>query len=199
MIAMFLGFWFGNTKGKFDIGYTINGLLGGLVAITCPCYWVSPLGAILLGGIAGVVVYASVNLLEYFRIDDPIGAVPVHGACGIWGTISLGLFATGQFGATGPTGADNSAPVRGWFYGGDLSVFKAQLIGSATITVATFIVAFILMWIIQQLKHPYKLRVEQQAEIIGLDVFEHGTEAYNVEESGEGMSYVTSRSLVETP
>lgn len=196
IVAMLFSFWFGSTKGKFDLGYTINGFLGGLVAITCPCYWVSPLGAILLGSIAGIVVYASVNILEYFRIDDPIGAVPVHGMAGIWGTISLGFFATGQFGATGPTGADNSSPVRGIFYGGDASVLKAQLIGSATITIATFAIAFILMWVVQQLKHPWKLRVEQQAEIIGLDIYEHGTEAYS-EESENGTSFITSKNLVE--
>src|SRR5216684_2591711 len=84
----------------WDAGYTTNGFLAGLVAITCPCYWVSPTGAVLLGGIAGVLVIVGVDLLEYLRIDDPIGAVPVHGFCGIWGTLSLGLFASGQFGAT---------------------------------------------------------------------------------------------------
>jgi Amt family ammonium transporter len=67
-----------------------------MVAITCPCYRVSPTGAILLGGIAGVVVVAGVDLLEWLRIDDPIGAVPVHGICGIWGTLSLGFFACGK-------------------------------------------------------------------------------------------------------
>src|SRR5581483_4155067 len=87
---------------KWDVGYTVNGFLAGLVAITCPCYWVSPTGAIVLGGIAGVIVCLGVELLEWLRIDDPIGAVPVHGICGIWGTLSLGLFACGKYGATGP-------------------------------------------------------------------------------------------------
>jgi Amt family ammonium transporter len=68
----------------WDVSFTVNGFLAGLVAITCPCYWVSPTGAILLGGIAGVIVVMGVDLLEYLRIDDPIGAVPVHGICGIW-------------------------------------------------------------------------------------------------------------------
>ena len=81
---------------NWDISFTVNGFLAGLVAITCPCYWVSPTGSILLGGIAGVIVVGGVELLEYLRIDDPIGAVPVHGMCGIWGTLSLGLFASGQ-------------------------------------------------------------------------------------------------------
>ena len=98
---------------KWDVSFTVNGFLAGLVAITCPCYWVSPTGSILLGGIAGVVVVAGVELLEYLRIDDPIGAVPVHGMCGIWGTLSLGFFACGKYGATGPFAADNSAPLTG--------------------------------------------------------------------------------------
>src|SRR5205085_27469 len=114
------------------------------VAITCPCYWVSPTGAVLLGAVAGVVVVAGVNFLEWMRIDDPIGAVPVHGFAGIWGTLSLGLFACGQFGLSGPFAADNSAPLKGLFYGGGLTVLKAQLIGSATITLATFGTAMLL-------------------------------------------------------
>src|SRR2546426_1031340 len=103
---------------SWDVSFTVNGFLAGLVAITCPCYWVSPTGAILLGAVAGVVVVGGVELLEYLRIDDPIGAVPVHGICGIWGTLSLGLFACGKHGATGPLAADNSAPLTGLLYGG---------------------------------------------------------------------------------
>ena len=100
--AMFYAYMRSNT---WDVSYTVNGFLAGLVAITCPCYWVSPTGAVALGGIAGVIVVMGVELLEYLRIDDPIGAVPVHGICGIWGTLSLGLFAAGQYGSTGPFAA----------------------------------------------------------------------------------------------
>ncbi len=181
MAAMCVALWFGNTKGKFDMGYSVNGFLAGLVAITCPCYWVSPLGAILLGLVAGIVVYVGVNLLEWFRVDDPIGAVSVHGFAGIWGTLSLGLFATGQYGSSGPTGADNSATavVKGLFYGGGVDVLKAQFIGSFTITVATFVVAFAMMWVIRKLPHPWNLRVSAEGESgPGIDIFEHGIEAY---------------------
>jgi ammonium transporter, Amt family len=179
MTAMYMALWFGDTKGKFDLGYTVNGFLGGLVAITCPCYWVSPLGAVLLGAVAGIVVWLGVNMLEYLRVDDPIGAVAVHGFAGIWGTCSLGLFAAG-FGATGPTGADLSSPVKGLFYGGGIGVLKAQIIGSATITIATFVVTFIMMWLIKQLPHPYNLRVEASGETGpgGLDMHDHGSSAY---------------------
>ena len=69
----------------------MNGFLAGLVAITCPCYWVSPDRRHPAGGVAGVIVVLGVELLEWLRIDDPIGAVPVHGMCGIWGTLSLGF------------------------------------------------------------------------------------------------------------
>jgi Amt family ammonium transporter len=160
---------------KWDVSYTINGFLAGLVAITCPCYWVSPTGAILLGGIAGVVVYAGVELLEWLRIDDPIGAVPVHGMCGIWGTLSLGLFACGKYGATGPLTADNSAPLTGLFYGGGTQVLIAQVIGSLTITLCTFAAAFVLMYAVNALRI---LRVSEQGEVYGLDLHEHGISAY---------------------
>lgn len=180
MGAMMIAVMVGPTKGKFDIGYTINGFLAGLVAITCPCYWVSPLGSIILGFIAGLLVYVGINLLEWFRIDDPVGAVTVHGINGIWGTIALGLFASGEYGVTGPTGPDNSAPVKGLLYGGGPQVLVAQLIGSFIITAATFIVTFAMMWIIRKLPHPYNLRVESSGESMtgGIDVFEHGIEAY---------------------
>jgi Amt family ammonium transporter len=160
---------------NWDISFTVNGFLAGLVAITCPCYWVSPTGSILLGGIAGIIVVGGAELLEYLRIDDPIGAVPVHGMCGIWGTISLGLFASGQYGATGPFAADNSAPLKGLFYGGGTQVLVAQLIGSAIVTVATFTVAFVVMKAVNAIG---LLRVSREGELHGLDLHEHGISAY---------------------
>jgi len=160
---------------KWDISFTVNGFLAGLVAITCPCYWVSPTGAIVLGGIAGFIVVAGVELLEWLRIDDPIGAVPVHGICGIWGTLSLGLFAVGKYGATGPITPDNTAPLKGLFYGGGLTLLKAQFIGSATITVATFAVSMLVMYAVHAMG---LLRVSNEGELYGLDLHEHGISAY---------------------
>ncbi|NWJ50231.1 MAG: ammonium transporter [Bacteroidetes bacterium] len=181
LAAMLCALWLGPFKGKFDTGFTLNGMLAGLVAITAPCYWVSPLGSVILGAIAGVIVFGGVYLLEYLRIDDPVGAVSVHGFAGIWGTLSLGLFASGEYGATGPMGADNSAPVKGLFYGGGFDVLKAQAIGSFTITIATLIVSFIVMYAVMKLPYPFKLRVEPEGEIGhgGIDVWEHGAEAYH--------------------
>jgi Amt family ammonium transporter len=160
---------------KWDIGYTVNGFLAGLVAITCPCYWVSPTGSILLGGIAGFIVVAGVELLEYLRIDDPIGAWPVHGLCGVWGTLSLGLFAAGKYGATGPFAADNSAPLTGLFYGGGTQLLVAQAIGSAIVTVSTFTVALVVMYAVNAMGI---LRVDREGEMYGLDLHEHGISAY---------------------
>ena len=181
LAAMLCALWIGPFKGKFDTGFALNGMLAGLVAITAPCYWVTPLGAVILGLVAGIVVFGGVYLLEFLRIDDPVGAVSVHGLAGIWGTLSLGLFASGQFGSTGPLGADNTAPVTGLFYGGGFSVLKAQAIGSFTITIATLIVSLILMWVVMKLPYPFKLRVEPEGETGpgGIDVWEHGAEAYH--------------------
>ena len=172
LVAMTIGY---AMAGKWDVSFTVNGFLAGLVAITCPCYWVTPTGSIMLGAVAGVVVIAGVELLEWLRIDDPIGAVPVHGMCGIWGTLSLGFFASGQFGSTGPFAPDHSAPLAGLFYGGGTKVLMAQLIGSATVTVSTFAVAMAVMYAVKAMGI---LRVSAEGEIAGLDLHEHGISAY---------------------
>src|SRR4051794_3895350 len=115
---------------KWDVSFTVNGFLAGLVAITCPCYWVNPVGAIILGAVAGVVVPLGVDFMEWRRWDDPIGAVAVHMMCGIWGTLSVGLFAAGKYGIPTPDGADNSTVVKGLFYGGGGRQLVTQAIGS---------------------------------------------------------------------
>jgi Amt family ammonium transporter len=160
---------------KWDVSFTVNGFLAGLVAITCPCYWVSPAGSILIGAVGGVLVVLGVELLEWLRIDDPIGAVPVHGFCGIWGTLSLGLFASGQYGVTGPFAADNSAPLTGLFYGGGFTVLAAQAVGSLIITLTTFAAAMAVMY---GIKAVGLLRVSGEGEAYGLDLHEHGISAY---------------------
>jgi Amt family ammonium transporter len=161
--------------GKWDLGLTVNGFLAGLVAITCPCYWVSPTGSFFIGIVAGLVVIWATDLLEFVRIDDPIGAVPVHLACGIWGTLSLGLFATGQYGVPTPTGVDTSTIVKGLFYGGGSQQLISQLIGSGAICAATFVVAIALMYAV---KATGTLRVSREGELEGLDLHEHGMLAY---------------------
>jgi Amt family ammonium transporter len=160
---------------KWDLGLTTNGFLAGLVAITCPCYWVSPTGAFLIGLVAGVVVIWAMDVLEYVRIDDPIGAVPVHLVCGIWGTLSLGFFATGQFGVPTPTGVDTSTLVKGLFYGGGTAQLMAQAIGSGATVLATLAASVVLMYAV---KATGTLRVSREGEIEGLDLHEHGMLAY---------------------
>ena len=165
---------FAKTK-TWDLSYTTNGFLAGLVAITCPCYWVSPTGAFLIGIIGSFVMIWAVDLLEHLRIDDPIGAVPVHMFGGIWGTISLGLFATGQFGLPTPTGTDPSVVVKGLFYGGGYGQLMAQIIGSGATVLATAVTAFALMYAV---KATGTLRVSKAGELEGLDLHEHGIVAY---------------------
>ena len=126
--------------GKWDLGLTVNGFLAGLVAITCPCYWVSPTGAFFIGIVAGFVVIWATDALEYLRIDDPIGAVPVHMVCGIWGTLSLGLFATGAYGVPTPTGVDVSLSQRSLLRR-RVAQLMSQVIGSGAITIATLVSA----------------------------------------------------------
>jgi Amt family ammonium transporter len=172
LAAMFISYF--RTK-KWDLGLTVNGFLAGLVAITAPCYWVEPIGAFFIGLIAAGVMAFAVEALEYLRIDDPIGAVPVHMACGIWGTLALGLFASGKYGLPTPTGADVSVPVIGLFYGGGMAQLISQIIGSFSITAATAIAASVLFIAVNATK---TLRVSPEGELLGLDIHEHGAIAY---------------------
>jgi Amt family ammonium transporter len=186
LVAMFVAY---PRSHKWDTGITVNGFLAGLVAITAPCYWVSPLGAILIGGIAAGVMLLAIELIEWIRVDDPIGAVAVHGFCGIWGTISLGLFATGQYFLPTPTGADTSTPIKGLFYGGGISQLQAQVIGSAIVTVSVFGIALLMMYGIKALG---VLRISEEVEIGGIDIHEHGAPNYHPEPAYDGYSAIPS-------
>jgi ammonium transporter, Amt family len=162
-------------SGKWDVSYTVNGFLAGLVAITCPCYWVTPAGSLALGAIAGVLVILATDLLEFLRIDDPVGAVPVHCINGIWGTLSLGLFASGEFFASGQVAGVTENGLKGLFYGGGFQVLEAQAIGSAIVTLVTFVTAMVMFSIINAFG---LLRVTTEVEAYGLDLHEHGIPAY---------------------
>ncbi len=174
---------------KWDTGISINGFLAGLVAITCPCYWVSPFGSICIGAIAGVVVILGVDLLEHLRIDDPIGAVPVHLMAGIWGTLSLGLFATGQYGAATSTGPDASSAFKGLFYGGGFHTLQFQALGSFVMCAAAFGIALPIMF---ALKRAGVLRISPEHELEGLDIVEHGAPAFHPEYAYMGYSPIPS-------
>jgi ammonium transporter, Amt family len=174
----------------WDVGMSINGFLGGLVAITAPCYWVNPGAALIIGAAAGIVVPLATDLLEHLRIDDPVGAVPVHLACGIWGTLAIGLFASGDFGIPTSTGADNSVPIEGLFYGGGFGQLQAQVIGSLSAIVAVGLLGFGVMYAVRAIPGSWNLRVERDAELEGIDQFLHGLPAYHME-FGSGFSYST--------
>ena len=131
-----------------------------------------------------------IDLLEHLRIDDPIGAVPVHAFAGIWGTLSLGLFACGKYGVPTPDGSDTSTVVKGLFYGGGVDQLKAQFIGSMACVILVTGVALIIMFTIKQIPGSWNLRLERDLELEGLDITEHGTPAYHME-FGYGMSYTT--------
>ena len=175
---------------KWDVGMSINGFLGGLVAITAPCYWVDPMEAIMIGAIAGIIVPLVVDLLEHLRIDDPIGAVAVHGGCGIFGTLSIGLFAVGKYGLPGPDGADNTTPIKGLFFGGGSGQLAAQTIGSLSCIVVVGLVGMALMYGIRKIPGEWNLRINRDHELEGIDIAEHGLPAYHME-FGQGFSYTT--------
>jgi Amt family ammonium transporter len=158
--------------GKPDLTMSVNGLLAGLVAITAPCAFVNSVSAVVIGLVAGVLVCGSVFFFERVaKIDDPVGAVSVHGVCGAWGVLSLGLFADGTYG-DGFNGVKGT--VRGLFYG-DSSQFLAQCIGALTNIVFIFAISLCLFKLIDII---VGMRVAPEIEYEGLDLHEVAVDAY---------------------
>jgi Amt family ammonium transporter len=154
---------------KSDISMTLNGALAGLVAITAPCAFVSLSSSLWIGAVAGILVVLSVVFVDkVLRIDDPVGAVSVHAVNGAWGTLSLGLFAQDVF-SPGTTG-------NGLFFGGGTKLLTAQFIGVVSVMAWCFITGFILFYAIKSI---IGLRVNREEELRGLDIDEHGMEAYS--------------------
>ena len=154
--------WF----GKPDPSMSMNGALAGLVSITASCWVVNPLSAVLIGIIGGLIVVAGVELLDKkLHIDDPVGAISVHGICGAWGTIAVGLFASGA----------NGSNIVGLFYGGGLQQLGIQLLGVVAAFLWASITALLLFGILRATR---QLRVSRKEELLGLDITEHGVEAY---------------------
>lgn len=154
---------------KPDLSMALNGALAGLVSITAPCAFVSTGSSVLIGAIGGIfVVLAVIFVDKVLHIDDPVGAVSVHGVCGAWGTISLGLFAQDMF-APGTTG-------NGLLFGGGVKLLFVQLVGVVSVFVWCLITGFILFSVI---KTVMGLRVAPEEEVRGLDIDEHGMEAYS--------------------
>ncbi len=161
--------------GKPDLTMSINGGVAGLVAITAPCAFVSVGSSIIIGLVAGILVVLSVLFFDRIRIDDPVGAISAHLTCGVWGTLSVGLFAQEAM-MPGTTG-------NGLFFGGGGKLFLAQLIGVVAVGAFTFVAA-LAGWSI--VKATIGIRVPPEEEMAGLDVGEHGIMAYpNFQGSGE--------------
>jgi Amt family ammonium transporter len=149
--------------GKPDIGMTLNGTLAGLVAITSPCATVDPWQAVVIGGLAGTVVIFACAFFDKIGVDDPVGAISVHGVCGAFGTICAGVFSHGGF---------------------SMPQLITQLIGVASAFLWTFPLAFVLFKVI---KATVGLRVTAEEEMEGLDLTEHGSECYPTDSThGDG-------------
>ena len=173
--------------GKPDPGMMANGMLAGLVAITAPCAFVQPWAAAVIGILAAVIVVESVFFFERKGIDDPVGAISVHGVNGAWGVLSLGLFADGKYG-DGWNGVPGT--VTGLFYG-DSKQFFAQCIGTLTCFVFVFVSFYVFFKLLDKILGN---RVSKETEIAGLDLPEMGALAYPEFElaPGSGGSYIES-------
>lgn len=147
--------------GKPSLSLTLNGILAGLVGITAGCDAVSPVGAVIIGAICGVLMIYSVDFIDrVLKIDDPVGASSVHGVCGFFGTILTGLFSTSE----------------GWLYGFGPSFFGAQLFGAAIVGLWAAGMGYLIFKLLDKV---HGLRVSKRVEEEGLDIYEHGETAYN--------------------
>ncbi|MBT3271753.1 MAG: ammonium transporter, partial [Spirochaetales bacterium] len=152
--------WF----GKPDASMSLNGALAGLVGITAGCAVATPGGALIIGVIAGVLVVLSVEFIDkVLHVDDPVGAVSVHGVCGAWGTLAVGLFA-------------NTDDMKGLFFGGGFGQLGIQALGILSVFAWAFGLGLVLFFLI---KKTVGLRVSDTEELQGLDISEHGSEAYS--------------------
>ena len=166
--------------GKPDLSMIINGILAGLVGITAGCAWINVPNAAIIGTIAGILVVFAVTFFDNLKIDDPVGATSVHLVCGIWGTLAVGLFADGP-----TTGIYTAGPKAGLFVGGGFDQLIPQLIGIISVGGMTVLLTTI-FW--AALKALLGIRVSAVEEAEGLDIGEHGMEAYSgfVKETSSG-------------
>lgn len=155
--------------GKWDLVFSLNGSLAGLVAITAGCAFVMPVSAVIIGAVAGILVYVAVVTVENLKIDDPVGAFSVHGACGVWGTVAIGIFGAPElmFGAFAGKG--------GLLAGGGLDSLLLQAGGALTVAGFVTLAAFIMFGILKAVNH---LRVDPVADKISIDAYEHGVSAW---------------------
>ncbi len=160
--------------GKPDLSMILNGCLAGLVAITAPCAFVSIPASVLIGLLSGVLVVLSVIFFDKIKIDDPVGALSVHLVNGIFGTLSLGLFADKEIAAR--IGTDAESLSNGLFTGGGFHQLSVQFIGVVSVGAFVFLFALVGWYLLQKTTG---IRVSREEELMGLDIGEHGMEAYN--------------------
>lgn len=160
--------------GKPDLSMIINGILAGLVAITASCAFVTLPAAAVIGAIGGILVVFAVTFFDRIRIDDPVGATSVHLVNGIWGTLALGLFAVGPSDA--PNAIYSAGPAAGLLLGGGFGQLWAQIVGTLAVGGMTVLLSSI-FWL--ALKASLGIRVSPEEEYMGLDISEHGMEAYS--------------------
>ncbi len=182
-------FYMWKKVGKPDPSMTANGMLAGLVAVTAPCAFIPAWASLLIGGVAGVLVCAGAFALERRGVDDPVGAVAVHGLNGLWGVLALGLFADGTYGE-GLNAVQG--PVRGLLFG-DVGQFAAQVIGAVACTIFVLASSFLFFKLQDRLQG---IRVNPQVEVDGLDLHEMGVSAYG--ESGRPVSPSLLPALLDT-
>ncbi len=151
--------------GKPDLSVALNGSLAGLVGITAPCAVVGSGASIAIGAVAGVLVVYGITWLNRLRVDDPVGAIPVHGLCGIWGTLAVGLFGRAALGA----------PTDGLFWGGGFGQLGTQALGLVSCLGFTAVAMYVVFKAIDAV---IGLRVSRETELRGLDLDEHGVESY---------------------
>lgn len=157
---------------KPDASMSLNGALAGLVAITAPCAAVSPASAVIIGLLAGLIVVLAVEFFDkVLHIDDPVGAVSVHAICGLFGTLSVGLFAQAKYASAAGLGK-----INGLFFGGGFRLLGVQALGALSVFAWVGVTAFAMFVII---KKTIGLRVPREEELRGLDIEEHGMEAYS--------------------
>ena len=149
---------------KPDVGLTLGATIGGLVAITAGTANTSPLSSIIIGAIGGILYVYSVAFFDKIKVDDPVGAISAHASCGVWGTLAVGLFAQEAYGG-----------INGLFFGGGISQLVSQLIGVGSVFIFVFPAMLITFKIMDK---AIGLRVSREDELKGLDIVEHGAEAY---------------------
>ncbi len=158
MIAVWIIF------GKPDTSITLNGALAGLVGVTAGCAAVSPVSAVIIGTVSGILVVLSVEFIDKkLHIDDPVGAVSVHGVSGLWGTLAVGLFA-------------DTSEMKGLFTGGGIHQLAVQALGAFSVLLWVAAASAVLF---VSIRSTVGLRVQEKEEMMGLDVGEHGVESYS--------------------